>query len=205
MKANKLTPNFEVKNIRETVAFYQNFLGFSLTMAVPETQDGIEQTLADGKEYVYALVGKDKVEMMFQRTDSFKEDVSLAKDISLGASVSFYMEIDGIEDFYGQIYMTKFAQDVNLVTGNRFVEDIKYYPHISFTGNVVGSLDTFKYYTGVIGGKTIKAYAGSDYTRKFGNLNISTGAIGYINPDRDYYSQIFSTVSQKIGFSKKNN
>ena len=103
MKANKLTPNFEVKNIRETVAFYQNFLGFSLTMAVPETQDGIEQTLADGKEYVYALVGKDKVEMMFQRTDSFKEDVSLAKDISLGASVSFYMEIDGIEDFYGQI------------------------------------------------------------------------------------------------------
>ena len=110
-----------------------------------------------------------------------------------------------VEDFYGQIYLTNFAQDVNLVTGNRFVEDIKYYPHISFTGNLQGSVDSWKYYTGVIGGKTIKAYAGSDYTRKFGNLNISTGAIGYINPDRDYYSQIFSTISQKIGFSKKNN
>lgn len=103
MKANKLTPNFEVKNIRETVEFYQSVLGFSLTMAVPETQDGIEQTLADGKEYVYALVSKDNVEMMFQRTDSFKEDISLAKELSLGASVSFYMEIDGIDDFYGQI------------------------------------------------------------------------------------------------------
>lgn len=103
MKANKLTPNFEVMNIRETVEFYQSILGFSLTMAVPETQDGIEQTLADGKEYVYALVNKDNVEMMFQRTDSFKEDVSLAKDLSLGASVSFYMEIDGIDDFYSQI------------------------------------------------------------------------------------------------------
>ncbi len=110
-----------------------------------------------------------------------------------------------IEDFYGQIYLTNFAQDVDLVTGNRFVEDIKYYPHISFTGNIMGSLDSLKYYTGVITGKTIKAYAGSDYTRNFGNLNISTGAIGYINPDRDYYSQLFGSISKKIGFSRRSN
>jgi len=103
MKANKLTPNFEVKSIRETIEFYQNALGFSLVMAVSETQDGIEQSLTDGKNYVYALVSKDDVEMMFQRTDSFKQDVLLAKDISMGASVSFYMEIDGIDDFYEQI------------------------------------------------------------------------------------------------------
>ena len=103
MKANKLTPNFEVQNIRETIDFYQNTLGFSLVMAVPETQDGIEQSLTDGKEYVYALVSKDSVEMMFQRTDSFKEDVHLAKELSMGASVSFYMEIDGIDSFYEQI------------------------------------------------------------------------------------------------------
>ncbi len=110
-----------------------------------------------------------------------------------------------IEDFYGQIYLTNFAQDVNFVTGNRFVEDIKYYPHISFTGNILGSLDSFKYYTGVITGKTIKAYAGSDYTRNFGNLNISTGAIGYINPDRDYYSQLYGSLSQRIGSSRRTN
>lgn len=103
MKVNKLTPNFEVRNIRETVEFYQSVLDFSLTMAVPETQDGIEQAMVDGKEYRYALVSKDNIEMMFQRTDSFKEDVSFAKDLSLGASVSFYMEIDGIDDFYSQI------------------------------------------------------------------------------------------------------
>lgn len=103
MKANKLTPNFEVKDIRETIEFYQSALSFSLVMAVPETQNGIEQSLTDGKEYVYALVSKDDVEMMFQRTDSFKEDVSLAKDLSMGASVSFYMEIDGIDGFYQQI------------------------------------------------------------------------------------------------------
>ncbi len=110
-----------------------------------------------------------------------------------------------LKDFYAQIYLTNFVQDVNLVTGNRFVEDIKYYPHISLTGNILGSLDSLKYYTGVITGKTIKAYVGSDYTRNFGNLNVSTGAIGYINPDRDYYSQLYGSLSQKIGSSRRTN
>lgn len=103
MTFNKLTPNFEVENIKETVNFYETVLGFSLVMAVPETQDGVEQSLTDGKEYVYALVSKDNVEVMFQRTDSFKKDVSLARDIPIGASVSFYMEIDGVNGFYEKI------------------------------------------------------------------------------------------------------
>ncbi|MTI32146.1 VOC family protein [Xanthovirga aplysinae] len=103
MKANKLTPNLEVKDIKETVDFYESILGFSLVMAVPETQDGIEQALAEGKDYVYALVKKDKVELMFQRTDSFKEDIALARNLPMGASASFYMEIDGIKAFYEQI------------------------------------------------------------------------------------------------------
>ncbi|MGO3708198.1 MAG: VOC family protein [Mesonia hippocampi] len=103
MKANKLTPNFEVKSIKETIDFYQNTLGFSLVMAVPETQDGVEQSLTNGKEYVYAMLSKDKVEMMFQRSDSFKEDVQLAKNTPIGASVSFYIEIDEIDDFYKQL------------------------------------------------------------------------------------------------------
>jgi uncharacterized glyoxalase superfamily protein PhnB len=103
MKVNKLTPNFEVKDIKEAVEFYQSVLGFSLVMAVPEKQDGMEQSFAEGKEYVYALVSKDKVEIMFQRTDTFKEDVKMAKNLSIGASVSFYMEIEGLDSFYNII------------------------------------------------------------------------------------------------------
>lgn len=103
MKVNKLTPNFEVKDVKETVNFYQFVLGFSLVMAVPETQDEIEQSFQEGKEYIYALVSKDKVEMMFQRSDSFKNDVKMAKDVPLGASVSFYMEIDGLHSFYDKV------------------------------------------------------------------------------------------------------
>lgn len=100
MKVNKLTPNFEVKDIRETVEFYQSILGFTLIMAVPETQDGVEQSFTSGKTYVYALVSKDNVEIMFQQTKSFKRDVLFAKDLPIAASVSFYMEMEGVENFY---------------------------------------------------------------------------------------------------------
>lgn len=103
MAFNKLTPNFEVQNIQKTVHFYESVLGFSLVMAVPETQDGIEQSIAKGKEYVYALVAKDKVELMFQRTESFKQDIQFAKGLSIGASVSFYMEVNELDSLYNDI------------------------------------------------------------------------------------------------------
>lgn len=100
MKAKKLTPNFEVNNVKHSVDFYSKYLGFNLVMTVPESQDGIEYSFAKEKEYVYAMVQKDDVELFFQRTDSFKDDVILSQGIPIGASVSFYMDIEGINEFY---------------------------------------------------------------------------------------------------------
>ncbi len=103
MKMNKLTPNFEVRNIRETVQFYESVLGFSLIMAVPATQDGVHEAFADGVEYVYALMKNGDVELMFQRSDSFKHDVELASGDWIGASVSFYIEVDALAELYDTI------------------------------------------------------------------------------------------------------
>ncbi|WP_159799183.1 VOC family protein [Flavobacterium sp. MK4S-17] len=103
MKITKLTPNFEVADVKEAVAFYQDNFGFKLVMAVPYTQDGIEQNFKEGKEYVYAMIQKDNVAIFFQRTDSFKEDVVFAKNVPLGASVSFYMDIVGIKEFHQEM------------------------------------------------------------------------------------------------------
>ena len=103
MKIGKLTPNFEVSNIKETVSFYSEHFGFKLVMAVPESQNGIEQILASEKTYVYAMMQKDSVELMFQRSDTFKNDVVFSKDLSMGATVSFYMDIEGIKKFYGTL------------------------------------------------------------------------------------------------------
>ena len=100
MKISKLSPNFEVSDIKRTVAFYTENFGFMLEMAVPQSQDGIEQALSEDKEYVYAMMQKDNVEFMFQRSDTFKNDVVFSKELNIGATVSFYMHIEGIKEFY---------------------------------------------------------------------------------------------------------
>ena len=115
MTIKKLTPNLAVQDIKKTVAFYQEHLGFALVMAVPESQDGIEQVLNDGKEYVYALMQCEGAEIMFQRVDTFKRDVILATDSAIGASTSFYMEVDDIVGLHQKIKATN-AQVTDIKT-----------------------------------------------------------------------------------------
>ncbi len=103
MKLKKITPNFAFQDIKKTVLFYQNVLGFNLEMAVLEDKSGIESELKENKKYVYAMMSRDGVEFMFQRTDSIGEDIPPLKDISQGASVSFYMEVEDIETLYQEV------------------------------------------------------------------------------------------------------
>ena len=101
---NKLNPNIMVKSVEETVRFYQENLGFKLVMAVPESQDRIlNDILGEQEKIVYALVKNENVELMFQSEESFKEDIAVLKDINMGASCSFYIELENLEDFYESI------------------------------------------------------------------------------------------------------
>lgn len=92
-----------VKDVKETVEFYQKNLGFQLIMAVPETQDGILNEIPLDKKVVYALVKNGDVEIMFQAEKSFKEDVPVLRDSQIEASCTFYIELENIEDFYNSI------------------------------------------------------------------------------------------------------
>lgn len=101
MKISKMSPNFEVTNIRKTVAFYAENFGFNLIMAVPESQDGIDQTFAENKEYVYAMMQKDNVELMFQRSDTFKKRCYFFKRANNRCKCFIlYGHVDGINEFY---------------------------------------------------------------------------------------------------------
>ena len=103
MGIKKLAPNFAVQDIKKTVAFYYDVLGFKLEMAVPEDKSGVEQELTEKKEYIYAMMSRDGVEVMFQRTDSIGEDVPPLKGVPLSASVSFYFEVEDISALYQEI------------------------------------------------------------------------------------------------------
>jgi len=104
---NKMTPNLAVSNISETVQYYQSNLGFTLTAAVPETQDGVDQQLIEGKTYVFAMMKNESVELMFQRIDSLVNDVELAENETIGASVSFYFEIEGLDRLHNKLTSNK--------------------------------------------------------------------------------------------------
>ncbi len=103
MKVNKLSPNFSVKNVYDTVKYYKENFGFSLVVAVPSEGEGYHQSLEEKVEYVYAIVKKDDVEFIFEQKNSFKEDIEFVNNDIVYASVSFYMNVSGIDEFYKQV------------------------------------------------------------------------------------------------------
>lgn len=103
MELKKLAPNFAVQNIEKTVTFYRDVLGFKLEMVVPEDKSGIEQELSEEKKYIYAMMNRGGVEVMFQRMDSIGEDVPPLKGVPIGASVSFYIEVEDINAIYQEM------------------------------------------------------------------------------------------------------
>ena len=107
-----------------------------------------------------------------------------------------------LQNVHSQIYLQFFSQDVDALTINTLQEETNYYPHISFTGNITDSHKVFRYYTGAIFDREFKAYIGTDFNSNHSNgWSYSTGAIGYLNPDREYYSQLWGNVTKKISFS----
>ena len=111
-----------------------------------------------------------------------------------------------LQNFYVQVYLQFLEQDANLVQESIYQEKTSYYPHLSFAGNWTGPQDLFRYYTGAIASEKIKFYLGFDYTISTVNgWKFRTGGIGYINPDRDYYSQIFGNATKTFRISKNAN
>lgn len=111
-----------------------------------------------------------------------------------------------LQNFYAQVYLSFLQQDANFVRESIYREETSYYPHLSFTGNWTGTQDVLRYYTGVIASEKAKFYLGADYTISTVNgWSFRAGGIGYINPGRDYYSQIFGNAAKIFRISKNAN
>jgi hypothetical protein len=91
-----------------------------------------------------------------------------------------------------------------------------YYPHISLTGTNLTENSLWRYFTGAIvnagfeskTNSNIKAYVGTDFSViNPKGLNYTIGGVGYINPDPEYYSQLFGNASHSIplGANPRNN
>ena len=103
MKFSKMTPNFSVRDVGESVKFYQDILGFKLDMAVQDGTTTIKNEISNKLDYAYAMVSRDEVYVMFLKSDSFQDDIPLLKGVPQGASVLFYIDVEDIDKVYEKI------------------------------------------------------------------------------------------------------
>ncbi|WP_309742650.1 hypothetical protein [Chamaesiphon sp. OTE_20_metabat_361] len=141
------------------------------------------------------------------------EGGSLPVDVNLN---NFGFNSSGLQNSYGQGYVTVLNRDVSRVDTDTIRQRTDYYPHISFTGANLTENSLWRYYTGAIVNagfepKTttnIKAYVGTDYAVvNPRGLSFNVGGIGYLNPDPEYSTQLFVNATQAIplGANPRNN
>ena len=129
---------------------------------------------------------------------------------------NFGFNSSGLQNAYGQGYVTVYNRDVSRVDTDTIRQRTDYYPHISFTGANVTDNTLWRYYTGAIVNagfqpkttSNIKAYVGTDYAVvNPRGLSFGLGGIGYLNPDPEYSSQLNANASQSIalGSNPRNN
>ena len=84
-----LSPLLAVRNVKETIEFYKNILGFETGMVFP-----------DENNPEYADLSKDGMVMMFLLANN----MGIGSDEKLGVGVNLYMEIDGdIDEYYAEL------------------------------------------------------------------------------------------------------
>jgi hypothetical protein len=116
---------------------------------------------------------------------------------------------DNIGNLYSQVYLSVLERDVELVSSTRLRETTDYYPHLSFSGNRTTHNSVLRYYTGAMiepgfvrgngNSDRLKAYGGIDFTSpEQQGFSYNFTAIGYLNPNPEYYSRISGSINQKI-------
>ena len=84
-----LSPTLAVRNIKKTIEFYKNSLGFEMGMCFP-----------DASNPEYADLAKDGMVLMFIPA----ENLGIGREEKLGVGVNLYLEIDGdIGEYYGEL------------------------------------------------------------------------------------------------------
>ena len=103
MQFTRLTPNLMVRDMRKSIDYYHNILGFSMRMAVDEDRKIIVADLSPEAKLQYAQLERDGVEIMIQQQESMIEDLLAFSGCAIGASVSFYITVENLAEFYEQV------------------------------------------------------------------------------------------------------
>ncbi|MBI5042910.1 MAG: VOC family protein [Nitrospirae bacterium] len=99
----KLTTNMMVDDVQKTLKFYKESLNFDFVMGVPQDKNEVIVENDFKRKLVYAFVKHGSIEIMFQAKESLSNDISYFKNKSIGASISFYFEVDDVNSTYEKL------------------------------------------------------------------------------------------------------
>jgi uncharacterized glyoxalase superfamily protein PhnB len=97
-----LSPNLAVKDIKQTVAYYQDNFGFEIEMLVDSLQEDFSPEIKKDKDYIWALIKKGDISLMLQEESSMKEDIGSFFE-GIGASITLYIEVDDVDILYEKV------------------------------------------------------------------------------------------------------
>jgi lactoylglutathione lyase len=92
LAATKLTPNLIVSRVERSLAFYEDVLGFSRGMTVPEEPP-----------FVFASVTSGPVEIFFNDRSAVTRESPQVTGLSFGGGNSMFIEVDGVDALHDGI------------------------------------------------------------------------------------------------------
>ena len=87
-----LTPELLVEDLKKTIDWYSNNLGFEVLFVSPESGTP-----------TFARVKKGNVEMMFYRRAEFADEIPSFKTMPTGGSFVLYLEVDDISSLWEEL------------------------------------------------------------------------------------------------------
>ncbi|MGM0123774.1 hypothetical protein IGI37_001148 [Enterococcus sp. AZ194] len=91
-----ITPNLMVENVTETMAFYEQKLGFTTVASVPNEAGGLQ----------FAILVKEGLTLMFQEKENFINEYPALMTDKVKPSISLYIKTDDFEALYQELQTT---------------------------------------------------------------------------------------------------
>lgn len=88
-----VTTNIMVKNVKETIAFYENKLGFQKVLSVPE----------EGEVLDFAILNKDNISIMLQEQENLINEYPTLKTNHIIPTFTLFITVQNVKKLYEEL------------------------------------------------------------------------------------------------------
>lgn len=88
-----ITPNIMVENVKESIEYYKNILGFEVLITVPE----------EGANLNFAIIKKDNISIMLQSKTSLVEEYETLKIDEIKPTFTLYITVKDVQSLYNEL------------------------------------------------------------------------------------------------------